>query len=311
MEFCGTNLTFKYRYKTVSVDHLNEMQEDIDKLRREGKLSDNETYRSYIDSKIFEIPDTLPNAKSIIIIAIFSKPALVNFQLDGKKYEVIIPPNYYDDGTTFEDFENLILKDIIKEPGYKIEYTNNLHVKLLAVRSGLGKYGRNNICHVDDWGSMINLFAYFTDFHFEEDDWVELKMMDYCESCTICMNNCPTHAIPSPCNESFVINAGKCISVYNEIKGVIPNWIPFNAHNALMGCMKCQNQCPANREIIHFTEYLEDITEEETKMILDGCTNEVLASTLSKKLKMFSAVDAEKVLPVIKRNLLLLLNNTP
>jgi len=84
MEFCGTNLTFKYRYKTVSVDHLNEMQEDIDKLRREGKLSDNETYRSYIDSKKFEIPDTLPNAKSIIIIAIFSKPALVKSNYSSK-----------------------------------------------------------------------------------------------------------------------------------------------------------------------------------------------------------------------------------
>ena len=59
-------------------------------------------------------------------------------------------------------FENIILKDIIKESGYKIEYTNKLHVKLLAVRSGLGKYGRNNICYIDDWGSMINLFAYFT-----------------------------------------------------------------------------------------------------------------------------------------------------
>jgi len=113
--YSGSNIDFKYKYRTISVEHLEELQEDIDKLRHKGILSDNEVYRSYIDSKKFEIPESLPNAKSIIILAIFSKLALVNFHLDGKKHEVMIPPNYYDDGTTYEDFENLILKDIIKK----------------------------------------------------------------------------------------------------------------------------------------------------------------------------------------------------
>ncbi|MFX1402689.1 MAG: 4Fe-4S double cluster binding domain-containing protein, partial [Promethearchaeota archaeon] len=237
-----------YKYKTISVKHLKELQEDIDKLRYAGKLSDNKVYRSYIDTKKFEIPQDFPNAKSIIILAILSKLALINFHVNGKKHEVMIPPNYYDDGTTFEDFENLIQKEIIKESGYKIQYTNKLHMKLLAVRSGLGKYGRNNICYVDDWGSMINLFAYFTDFQFEEDNWTEKKMMEQCENCTICVNNCPTNAIPVPNDDNFVINAGKCISVYNEIQGVIPDWIPSQAHNALIGCMKCQKPCPSNHK---------------------------------------------------------------
>ncbi|MFX1380650.1 MAG: 4Fe-4S double cluster binding domain-containing protein [Promethearchaeota archaeon] len=309
MEFYGTNINFKYRYRTVSIYHLDEMQEDIDRLRFEGKLSDNEVYRSYIDSKKFEIPENFPNAKSIIILAIFSKPALVNFNLNGTKHEVIIPSNYYDDGTTYEDFENLILNDIIKKPGYRVEFTNKLHVKLLAVRSGLGKYGRNNICYIEGWGSMINLFAYFTDYQFEEDNWTEIKMMEYCENCTICVNNCPTHAIPIPNNENFVINAGKCISVYNEIKGIIPDWIPSDAHNALIGCMKCQKKCPANRELISLTERFEDINQEETKMLLDGNNNEKLGDSLSRKLKMFTPPDAERILPVIKRNLLYLLRS--
>ncbi len=306
--YSGTNLDFKYKYRTISVEHLEQLQEDIDKLRREEKISDNEVYRSYIDTKKFKIPETLPNAKSIIIIAIFSKLALVNFHLDGKNHEIMIPPNYYDDGTTVEDFENLILNDIIKEPGYKVEFTSKLHMKLLAVRSGLGKYGRNNICYVDGWGSMINLFAFFTDFQFEEDNWTDIKMMDQCENCRICFNNCPTNAIPAPTDNNFVINAGKCISVYNEIKGIIPDWIPSNAHNALMGCMKCQNICPSNREVIRLTEQLEDITEDETKMILEGTLNEKLAENLSQKLKMFSPSDAERSLPVIKRNLRFLIN---
>lgn len=305
--YSGKNIDFQYKYRTVSVEHLEELQEDIDKLRRAGVLSDNEVYRSYIDSKKFEIPESFPNAKSIIILAIFSKLGLVNFHLNGKKYEIMIPPNYYDDGTTFEDFENLILKDIIKEPGYKIEFTNKLHMKLLAVRSGLGKYGRNNICFINGWGSMINLFAYFTDFQFEVDHWTEMKMMEQCENCTICINNCPTKAIPAPTADNFVINAGKCISVYNEIKGIIPDWIPSEAHNALIGCMRCQKSCPSNHQVITLTEIIDDITEEETRMILDGTTEEKLVNSLSKKLKMFYPYDAERVLPVIKRNLRLII----
>lgn len=292
----------EYKYKTISIKHLAELQEDVDKLRREGKLSNNVIYRSYIDTKKFEVPETLPDAKSIIILAILSKMALVNFHHDNKMYEVMIPPNYYDDGT-FTQFEKIILNEIIKKSGYKIEYTNKLHVKLLAVRSGLGKYGRNNICYVDNWGSMINLFAYFTNFQFKVDNWNDIKMIDQCEKCIICTKNCPTGAIPTPSSENFVINAGRCISVYNEIEGIIPNWIPSDAHNALIGCMRCQKHCPSNREAIKITERLEDVTENETKALLEGQADEKILKSLSKKLKMFSPSNAKDVLPVLKRNL--------
>lgn len=303
MESSDFYSNFGYKYKTVSIDHIKELQEDIDKLRYAGKLSDNEIYRSYIDTRRFEIPEKLPNAKSMIILAIFTKLALIDFHLKGRKYEIMIPPNYYDDGLTNEILENLILKKIIKEPGYKIELTRNLHLKLLAVRSGLGKYGRNNICYVDKMGSMLNLYACYTDFQFEEDNWTEMKMMDYCRNCKICINNCPTNAIPSPSDETFVINAGKCISVYNEIDGKLPNWISADAHNALMGCMRCQLPCPGNREVIKLTDRFEDITETETEMILEGITEQEFLNSLSKKLKMFDPSDAKRFFPRLKRNL--------
>ena len=307
MESNDTNLDFFYKYKTISVIHLNELQKDIDKLRSSGKLSDNEVYRSYIDTKKFEIPENFPNAKSIIIIAVFGKLGLVNFNLDGKKHEAMVPPNYYDDGLEIEDLENIILKKIIKKPGYKIEYTRKLHLKLLAVRSGLGKYGRNNICYVDKMGSLLALYAFFTDFQFDENSWSEIRMMDQCENCTICIKTCPTGAIPEPKDENFVINVSKCIPVYNEIKGIIPDWIPSNAHNALIGCMKCQLPCPANRDPLKITSRFEDVSEKETNMILDGKIEDKLVNSLSKKLKMFSPSDADYMLPVIKRNLQLVL----
>ena len=307
MNSYDTYLNFVYSYKTLSIIHLKKLQQDIDKLRYAGKLSNNKIFTGYIDTKKFELPDDFQNAKSIIIIAIFTKLGLVNFYLNDKRHELMIPPNYYDDGLTNEIIENLILKKIIKETGYKVELARNLHLKLMAVRTGLGKYGRNNICYVDKMGSMINLFACFTDFQFEEDNWTEMKMMDHCNNCKICINNCPTNAIPPPSGESFVLNVDKCISLYNEIDGKIPKWINSKAHNALMGCMRCQLTCPGNREVIKLIERFEDVTELETRMILEGIPEEKLLNSLSKKLKMFYPSTAKKFFPRLKRNLELLI----
>jgi epoxyqueuosine reductase len=294
-----------YKYKTISVDHLEELQEDINKLYRENKLSDNEIYRSYLKTKKFEIPETLPDAKFIIILAIFTKLGFINMYLDGKKHRFMIPPQYYDDGLTLEDLDYLVKNEIIKEPGYNVEMKSSMHLKLLAVRSGLGKYGRNNICYVEDMGSFISLYAFFTDFKFEEDNWNEIQLMEQCESCTICMENCPNQCIRE---SNFVINAGRCLPLYNEIRGEFPDWLDNNAHNALMGCMRCQLPCPADQEVIKNPINLEDISEEETKMLLSGETDEKLLDSLCSKLKMFTPSNSDIMLPVVQRNLKALLS---
>ncbi len=297
-------INFEYKYKTISVKHLNELQEDIDKLYREGKLSDNETYRSYLSNKKFKIPESLPDAKSIIVIAIFTKLGVVNFHLDGKRHEIMVPPQYYDDGITYEDLDNLILNEIIKTPGYNFEMAQHVHLKLMAVRSGLGKYGRNNLCYVDEMGSLITLLAYFTDFTFNEDDWTEIRMMDRCEECGVCMSNCPSKCITET---NFVIDVGKCVTLYNEIAGKFPKWISPDTHNALMGCMKCQLPCPANHKVIKLTEKLEDISEQETKAILKGKSDKKLLDSLCKKLKY---PITKEFFPILKRNLEVLIKQT-
>lgn len=307
MKFSTKLSDYEYKYSTLSVDHLEELQNDFDKLNSAGKLSDHATYRGYLNNKIFKIPDKLPQARSLVILAISTKLAYVNFHLDGKIFDIMIPPNYYDDGLEYEDLENLILNEIIKETGHKVEFAH-VHLKLLAVRSGLGKYGRNNICYVDDWGSSISLYAYFTDFDFKVDNWGELIMMNTCKKCNICIDNCPTGAIPNSKEKDFVIDAGKCISLYNEIPGEIPQWINPNAHNALIGCMKCQFPCSVNKKANKNKIKLADITEKETKMILEGRSDEILLDSLCKKLKMFNPSDAKEFFPVLHRNLKVLLD---
>jgi epoxyqueuosine reductase len=293
---------FTLRHRTVSVDHLKDLQADIDRLENEGKISRNRIFRGYISDKQFRIPKNFSDAKSLIIIAVFMKPMLVNFHLSGRKHEVVLPPAYYDDGLTEEMLRDYIMKEVIDEPGHKVERANVFR-KLLAVRSGLGKYGRNNLCYVEGMGSMLALYAYFTD-HRCGDSWTDVNMMDSCKNCRICINSCPNKCISE---ENFVINIDRCLSLFNEIRGEFPEWIRPDTHNALMGCLRCQSCCPANRDVIKLAGRLEDVTEEETRQILDGTPDKELLNSLSRKLKGFYPTRYVDRFSVLTRNLRVLL----
>jgi epoxyqueuosine reductase len=292
------------KYSTLSTVHLEELQHDIDSLRNQGKLSNNRTFGGYIQNKKFKLPKKLPDARSLVIIAIPIKPMQVRFHLNGRTHEITLPPQYYDDGITDETVQEIIQQHIIKKQGFKLEKTRDIHLKVTAVRSGLGKYGRNNLCYVPEMGSLLKLVAYFTDYELP-DNWNDIEMMPICKNCRICMKNCPNSCITE---ENFVINVGKCLSLYNEIEGTFPKWIKPTAHNTLIGCMKCQASCPANKNVITQTGRLEDITEQETKKILSGTPDPKLLEILSKKLRDFYPAQSAESFTIFTRNLKALLN---
>ncbi|HZU87511.1 MAG TPA: hypothetical protein VFF78_08510, partial [Anaerolineaceae bacterium] len=49
--------TYEYQYRTMSVDHFSQLQEDIERLRRNGQLSDDKTFQSYVSYFQFSPPD--------------------------------------------------------------------------------------------------------------------------------------------------------------------------------------------------------------------------------------------------------------
>jgi epoxyqueuosine reductase len=288
----------------VSTDHLEDLQKDIDKLKNEGKLNENAIYRSYLQELKFRIPEKLPVAKSLIIIAIPTRLLLARFHLNGKVHEVTFPSNYCSDGLIEEDVQNVVFQQIIKKPNHGLQRAREVHLKLLAVRSGLGEYGRNNLCYVKEMGSLHRLWGFFTNCRLE-DNWNEIRMMQTCKNCRACMNSCPNHCISE---ESFVIDAGRCVSLYNEVEGEFPEWISPKAHNALIGCMTCQSVCPANRSALATTRRLEDVTEDETRKILKGEPDQELLSSLSKKLGNIYPTRSAASFQILTRNLKALIN---
>jgi len=290
----------------MSVKHLQDLQDDFETIDSEGRVSNNPVFRSYIQQQQHHLPESLPDAKSVIVIAVFTPLMIAEFNHRGQTHEILVP-HYYDDGITEDHLKTTIIKDIIQSDHYRLENAK-MHVllKRLAVRTGLGKYGRNNICYIEGMGSFHKLFAFFTDFEFEEDNWQKVEMMNSCTNCNVCLNQCPTGAISE---KNFVIDVEKCIPLYNEVPGEIPSWIDSSSHTALMGCLRCQLPCPANNTVVTMTQKLCSVTEEETKNILDGKSDEDLILTLSEKLRMFIPEHAYYFYPVISRNLRLLIPN--
>jgi len=276
----------------------------MDQLDEEGKLGKNKQFREYIDNMQFKIPEDFPTAKYVIVLAREEKLALVNVHYKDKKQEIMVSPSYYEIGIKSEDMINLIRNEIIKNNNYRIERARGLHLKLLAVRSGLTKYGRNNISYDDEFGSFLLLSAYYTDFDFQKEELYEKKMMDKCQNCKICIKACPTGCISE---DNFVINVDRCIPLYNELEGEFPDWLDSKSHNALIGCMKCQMFCPVNSEAMKHPIKFEDLTEEETLVLLNADKNSSLLESISVKLHMPIATNTDDYLPALKRNLAILL----
>jgi epoxyqueuosine reductase len=285
----------------ISTARLSELHGDYARLLEEGKL-DKDFYDEIVSRYglhwDFELPGRLPTARSIIIAAAQQPKMSLEFCQNEEKYYGIIPPTYvYDTDRTIMD----IISTFMDKHEYKV-CDALLPVKLLAVRSGLARYGRNNIAYISGWGSYFRLKAYFSDMPCADESWQEPIAMDLCNKCTSCVKKCPTSAINE---ERFLIDAGKCLTFLNEGGEDFPKWIDPAWHNCLIGCMICQDICPANKEHVSWIMPGGDFSEEETTMILDGVTKDKLPGETREKLYRVKMLDDYELL---KRNLRVLID---
>jgi epoxyqueuosine reductase len=288
------------RIRIVSTRHLPELQREIEDRRSHG-LFDKQFCEDYMFRFEFTPPEELKNAQSLIVVAMARPPTKATFTWNGKPRSFILPPTYTAYDQKRIEIENL-LAVILGREGYKIA-TPILPLKLLATRSGLAEYGRNNICYVKGMGSFMRLAAVYSDIPCEKDEWQNTKMMARCEHCELCREACPTGAISS---ERFLLRAEKCLTYHNEKKGEIPfpEWIQPSWHNCLVGCLHCQRVCPENQSYLKLVGETAEFTEEETRLLMKGSLREQLSASTVKKLEYLGLMDYIDSLP---RNLSVLL----
>jgi len=284
----------------VPIRHLSDLRERLEESYRLA-LFDEEFYQERLSGFVFNPPDHLWEAQSIMIVAYPHPQTRVTFTWNGKPMRLIIPPTYLY-GTEGDRKIQELLATTLKPVGYHMTEAS-LPKKLLAVCSGLGAYGKNNICYVDGMGSLLRLVAFYSDFPCEEDIWQEPQMMDACQRCSACGNKCPTEAIPK---DRFLLRAERCITYHNEKPGHIsfPSWLDPLWHNCLVGCMTCQRICPKNKDFLHNVENGITFSQEETTLLLKELTLKQLPDAMVRKLVQS---DLAGFIDIFPRNLSVLL----
>lgn len=285
-----------YRCSIVSVQHLDDLKQEIES-RRNQELLDQRLYQEYFTSFSYYPPESLAGARSLIVVATPQPQIQVIFHWNGKSHPLIIPPTYlhYSDGMVKD-----LLADVLEPKGYQVA-SSLLPVKLLSARSGLCYYGKNNICYVPGMGSFHRLKAFYSDLPCIEDIWHESVMLEDCENCSACVNACPTGAIIP---DRFLIRAERCLTFVNESPGDFPEWLNPSWNECLVGCLRCQRVCPQNRDLLDWIQPGAEFSEEETTSLLNGVPFEKLPAETVKKLERLDMIGYHDVLP---RNLRVLL----
>ncbi len=114
--------------------------------------------------------------------------------------------------------------------------------KAWAERAGLGWIGKHSNLVSARFGSWLLLGEILTTLELDPDE----PATDLCGSCSLCIQACPTKAIPEP----YVVDATRCISYLTiEFRGpldAIPADLRSRMGNKIFGCDDCLDVCPFN-----------------------------------------------------------------
>ncbi|MDQ7816917.1 MAG: 4Fe-4S double cluster binding domain-containing protein [Melioribacteraceae bacterium] len=284
-----------YKARITSVSIISKLEKEI--IHSKKFLSE-----IFIHERLnifhFNRNDELKYARSIIITAAPQYPITTVFCYDGRKINTYVPPTY-----TYNTDTNIrkILQDILPKDIWLSDVI--LPLKLLSVFSGLSKYGRNNIAYINGMGSFFRLKAFLSNLECIKPNEYKISMLEDCDNCIACLYLCPTNAISK---KRFFIEAEKCLTFLNERKDDFPDWVNPSWHNSLIGCMRCQLYCPANKKFRHLRDGIIEFDENETKLILNFTPFNSLSNSTKQKITHLNLQDDYDLLP---RNLSVLLNN--
>ncbi len=112
--------------------------------------------------------------------------------------------------------------------------------KAWAVEAGLGWQGKHSVVINKEIGSFFFIGTLVLTTELDDD---KPLAEEFCGTCRLCIEQCPTNAI----NENRTIDARKCIANLTiENRGPVPEEILPHIGGRVYGCDRCQDVCPWN-----------------------------------------------------------------
>jgi epoxyqueuosine reductase len=240
-----------FRMKIIPVECLSKAKEEMLRFCQTVDLSPY-ARKTYIDDRMLDLPELPFEPVSIIVIMAKMSMKTAVFHLGEKSVTDLFRAREI----SIDDYLNGLFAD----KGYHLINARTLPQKMLAVCSGLGKYGKNNLVYEEDWGSFIQLETYISDVPYEpEFTWRDVVDMEQCETCGACMRACPGQAI---LKDRFLLDMEHCHG-YLDVTGQLPESAP----HTIAACSVCQKNCPKNSKWPSNAETV-DFSEEETQLLM-------------------------------------------
>jgi epoxyqueuosine reductase len=282
-------------HREAPVHVAGELAEILADLLDRGEVTES-LLAEYRESLAFSCPAEVGEPRALIVVASASPNVKVRFQLESGPFEAVIPSTYISSDS--RERALAAMRSVLGPAGYQVARAR-IPVKLLAVRTGLAQYGRNNVAYIKNLGSFVRLDAFCTDAPLEVVDhkgkgsW----RLSSCPPCRNCHHVCPTGCIPY---DGQVIDAERCLTFINEHEGDWPEGLDPRGHNCLVGCLLCQERCPVDRVYVRIPKLVAEFDREETGWILRDLPAEQLPAGVRAKL---AALDMEDYSTVLGRNL--------
>jgi epoxyqueuosine reductase len=263
----------------LGIDRLDGLEGDLCGMVASGALT-GEHLEYLMACYDFGKARSFPGAASIAVIARPSPLRILSFESGGARREFLLPP-VFAERESFETEALALLTASLAENGGSAAQVD-LPEKLAAARAGIARIGRNRIAYAEGMGSFLRLACFVMDRGAGEGTWAEVEEPDSCATCGACERSCPSGAIRGG---SLPLLYGRCLCHWNEeTKEDFPDWIDPGWHNALVGCMRCQEVCPLNAPFMRSALIGPSFDARETDAILGSGEGREMPGGLEPKL---------------------------
>ncbi len=131
----------------------------------------------------------------------------------------------------------------IQAAGHTALHGQQVPLKYVARKMGLGAYGHNGLLLTKKFGSYVALRCIITDAELEPDAFSPPQTP--CDTCGKCLKACPTGALYAP----YKVDPERCVNPLTRKETDIPPELRKGMGNWVCGCDVCQEVCPMNRAL--------------------------------------------------------------